>query len=110
MLLRFFINALAFYITSYILPGITISGWISLFVIAIVWGILSVIIKPVLLLLTLPINILTFGLFTIVINALLMLITGAIVPGFRIDGFGTAVLAVIVLSVVNSFLNALVNK
>lgn len=110
MMLRFLINALAFYITAYILPGITISGWISLFVIAIVWGILSVIIKPVLLLLTLPINILTFGLFTIVINALLMLITGAIVPGFRIDGFGTAVLAVIVLSLVNSFLNALVNK
>ncbi|MFZ5535398.1 MAG: phage holin family protein [Patescibacteria group bacterium] len=110
MLMRFLINALAFYITAYILPGITISGWISLFVIAIVWGILSVSIKPVLLLLTLPINILTFGLFTIVINALLMLITGAIVPGFRIDGFGTAVLAVIVLSVVNSFLNALVNK
>lgn len=106
MLIQLLINALAFYITAYIMPGITISGWVSLFVIAIVWGILTVVIKPILIVLTLPITILTLGLFTIVINAVLLLITSNIVPGFSIDSFGTAVLAVIVLSIVNSFLGA----
>ena len=107
MIIQLLINALAFYITAYIMPGITISGWASLFVIAIVWGILTVIIKPILIILTLPINILTLGLFTLVINAILLLITSSIVPGFLIDGFGTALLAAIVLSIVSGFLNAL---
>ncbi|MBI5019082.1 phage holin family protein [Candidatus Gottesmanbacteria bacterium] len=110
MLIQLLINALAFYITAYILPGVTISGYTSLFVIAIIWGILSVVIKPLLIILTLPITILTLGLFTLVINAVLLLITSNIVPGFHIEGFGTAVIAVIVLSIVNSFLNALLNK
>ena len=107
MIIQLLINALAFYISAYIMAGITISGWASLFVIAIVWGILTVIIKPILIILTLPINILTLGLFTLVINAILLLITSSIVPGFRIDGFGTALLAAIVLSIVSGFLNAL---
>lgn len=107
MLMQLLVNALAFYITAYIMPGIEISGWVALFVISVVWGILTVVIKPILLLLTLPINILTLGLFTIVINAILLLITSSIVPGFTIDGFGTAVLAVIVLSIVSAFLNSL---
>lgn len=110
MLIQLLINALAFYITAFILPGVTISGYTSLFVIAVIWGILSVVIKPLLIILTLPITILTLGLFTLVINAVLLLITSNIVPGFHIEGFGTAVIAVIVLSIVNSFLNALLNK
>lgn len=110
MLIQLLINALAFYITAYILPGVTISGYTSLFVIAVIWGILSVVIKPLLIILTLPITILTLGLFTLVINAVLLLITSSLVPGFHIEGFGTAVIAVIVLSIVNSFLNALLNK
>ncbi len=107
MLMRLLINALAFYITSYIIPGMMISGWQTLLVIAVVWGILTIIIKPILIILTLPINILTLGLFTFVINAVLLLITSSIVPGFKIDGFGTALLAAIVLTIVNGFLSAL---
>jgi putative membrane protein len=84
-----------------------ISGWQTLLVIAVVWGILTIIIKPILILLTLPINILTLGLFTFVINAVLLLITSNIVPGFRIEGFGTALLAAVVLSIVNGFLSML---
>ncbi len=105
--MQLLINALAFYITAYILPGIEISGWISLFVISVVWGILTVVFKPFLVILTLPINILTLGLFTFVINAIVLMITSRIVPGFTIDGFGTALLASIVLSIVNAFLNSL---
>ena len=105
--MRLLINALAFYITSYLIPGMVIVGWQTLLVIAVVWGILTIIIKPILIILTLPINILTLGLFTFVINAVLLLITSSIVPGFKIDGFGTALLAAIVLTIVNGFLSAL---
>ncbi|MFA6081195.1 MAG: phage holin family protein [Patescibacteria group bacterium] len=107
MLMQLLINALAFYITSYLIPGMVINGWQTLLVIAVVWGILTIIIKPILIILTLPINILTLGLFTFVINAVLLLITSNLVPGFRIDGFGTALLAAIVLAIVNSFLSML---
>ncbi|MCL4200586.1 phage holin family protein [Patescibacteria group bacterium] len=105
MLLQLLINALAFYITAYIVPGIEISGWVALFVISVVWGILTVIFKPILIILTLPINILTLGLFTFVINAIVLMVTSSIVPGFTIDSFGTALLASIVLSIVNGFLS-----
>ncbi len=110
MLLQLLINAAAFYLTAYLIPGITISGWTALLVVSIVWGILSVLIKPVLLFLTLPINVLTLGLFTLVINAILLLMTSSIVPGFHVDGFGTAVLAGVVFSILNGFLNALKNR
>lgn len=107
MLLQLLINAAAFYLTAYLIPGITISGWTALFVVSIVWGILSILIKPVLIFLTLPINILTLGLFTLVINAILLLMTSSIVPGFHVDGFGTALLAGIVFSILNGFLSSL---
>jgi len=107
MLIRLLINALALYITAYIIPGITISGWQTLLVVAVVWGILTAVIKPILVILTLPINILTLGLFTFVINAALLLFTSNIVPGFRIEGFGTALIAAVVLAIINAFLSAL---
>ena len=107
MVIQLLINALAFYITAYVIPGMVIEGWQTLLVIAVVWGILTIFIKPVLILLTLPINIMTLGLFTFVINAVLLLITSSIVPGFKIVGFGTALLAAIVLTIVNWFLSRL---
>lgn len=107
MFMQLLINAIAFYVTAYLVPGITISGWQALLVISIVWGLLTLLVKPVLLLLTLPINILTLGLFTFVVNAVLLLIMSSIVPGFRVAGFGTALIAAIVLSLVNMFLSKL---
>lgn len=107
MFIQLFINALAFYITSYIIPGVVIGGWQTLLVIAVVWGILTIFIKPILLILTLPINMMTLGLFTFVINAILLLMMSNIVPGFHITGFGTALLAAIVLTIVNGFLSKL---
>jgi putative membrane protein len=107
MVIQLLVNALAFYITSYLIPGVVISGWQTLLVIAVVWGILTLLIKPVLIILTLPINIMTLGLFTFVVNAVLLLITSSIVPGFKIEGFGTALLAAVVLSIINWFLSML---
>ena len=107
MLVHLLLNALAFYITAYLIPGVAIDGWQTLLIIAVVWGILTMIIKPILIILTLPINIMTLGLFTFVINAILLLITSSIVPGFKIEGFGTALLASIVLPIINGFLSKL---
>lgn len=109
MAIQLIINALAFYVTAYLIPGVVISGWPALLVIAVVWGILTIFIKPVLLILTLPINIITLGLFTFVINAVLLLMMSSLVPGFRVAGFGTAFVAAIVLAIVNGFLSALKN-
>lgn len=101
------VNVLAFYVVAYLVPGVVISGWESLLVVSIVWGILSILLKPVLILLTLPINIMTLGLFTFVINGSLILLMGNIVEGFVVDGFGTALLAAVVLSLVNMLLSKL---
>jgi putative membrane protein len=101
MFMRLLINAAAFYVTAYLVPGFTIAGWQALFVASVVWGLLTLILKPVLLILTLPITILTLGLFTFVINAILLMILSSIVPGFTVAGFGTALIAAVVLSLVN---------
>lgn len=105
MLAKLVINALAFYVTAYLVPGVAIAGWQTLVVVAVVWGVLSVLVKPIIILLTLPINILTLGLFTLVINAALLLLTSRLVAGFVVEGFGTALLAAVVLALVNLVLS-----
>ena len=110
MLQQLGINAIAFFVTSYIVPGMAISGWQALIVASVIWGILTLFIRPILILLTLPINILTLGLFTFVINALLLQLLGKIVPGFEIANFTTALIASIILALVHVFLTKLANK
>jgi len=104
------INSLAVFATSYVLPGAHVNNFITAIIVAIVLGILNMFIKPILIILTLPINILTFWLFTFVINALLVLLASSIVPGFHVDGFLWALLFSLVLSVVSSFLNTLAGE
>ncbi len=107
ILLNWLIMAVAVIITAYALPGVTVSGfWVAL-IVAIVLGILNAFIKPILILLTLPINILTLGLFTFVINALLIMFASAVTPGFKVNGFGWALLFSIVLSIVLYLINML---
>ena len=107
MLIQLLINALGFYITARIVPGITIGGWETLGVVAVVWGVLSIILKPILILLTLPVNFMTLGLFTFVINAGLIMLMAKIVPGFVVRNFGTALLAAVVLALLNVVLGRL---
>lgn len=103
-MLKLLLNAIAFYVVAYLVPGVHIVGWQALIIVSIVWGILSMVLKPILIILTLPINILTLGLFTIVINGLLLYLTSRIVPGFSVDSLQTAILASVVLGLVNWFL------
>jgi len=99
------VNALAFYITAYLVPGIAIANFQVLAVIAVVWGILTLILRPVLVVLTLPVNFMTLGLFTFVINAFLIMLMSSLVRGFSVKSFGAALLAAVVLSLVNLVLS-----
>jgi len=96
-------------IAAYLIPGIAINGLWSAFILAAVLGIINVLLKPVLIVITLPINILTLGLFTLVINAVLILLAGTIVKGFDVGGFLNALLFGIVLSVVNFILGKILD-
>lgn len=107
MLINLIINALAFYVMAYLVPGVRIADLSALVVVAVVWGVLSITLKPLLLVLTLPVNFLTLGLFTFVINAFLIMLMSGLVTGFKVDGFGTALLAAIVLALVNVVLGGL---
>jgi putative membrane protein len=110
LLVSWLILSFAVYVTAYILPGVSVTGIFPTIVTAMFIGIVNTLLRPVLLILTLPVNILTLGLFTFVINALLILLVSAIVPDFRIDSFWWAMAFSIILSLVNGFLSAAVGK
>lgn len=110
ILVNWIISAVAIFATSYLLPGVHLENFVTALVVAIVLGIINAFIKPVILILTLPITLLTLGLFTLVINALLVMLVGEVVPGFKIDGFVWALIFSILLSIINVFLNTLKSK
>lgn len=101
ILIQWLLSALAIMVAAYLLPGVKIDGFFAGLVAAVVIGLINTFIKPVLIILTLPINILTLGLFTLVINALLIMLASSLVPGFQVAGFGWALLFSILLFFVN---------
>lgn len=101
------INGLAVYITASILPGVSVDNFITAILVSVVLGVVNTFIKPILFILTLPATISTLGLFTFVINALMVFLVAAFVPGFHIGGFWSAVLFSIVLSLVSFVLRKL---
>jgi len=101
IILNLLLSTLAVLICAYIIQGVHVDGFFIALVVAVVLGIINAILKPVIKILTFPITILTLGLFSLVINALLILLTSAIVPGFKVDGFVPALLFSILLSIVN---------
>lgn len=108
MIADWLLHALALYIVALIVPGIQLEGFGTALLAVIIIGLLNALVKPILILLTLPINILTLGLFTFIINAVLLLLAGAIVPGFHVDGLGAALLGSILLSLVTAIFHGLV--
>ena len=107
MLLLWILNAVALLIVAYLLPGIVVTGIGSALIAAVVLGLLNVLVKPVLILLTLPVTIVTLGLFLFVINALVFWFVGSILSGFRVEGFWWAVIGAILYSVISSLLQSL---
>ena len=107
---RWLILTAAIVIASYLIDGIKVSGFFSAFFTAAVLGILNVFFRPILLILTLPINIVTLGLFTFVINALLLKIASGVVSGFEVYGFWSAVFGSFVISAMNWVLSSFIDK
>lgn len=109
LLIRWMILTIAIIAAAYLLEGIEVSGFFSAFLAAAILGILNALFRPVLLLLTLPINVLTLGLFTFAINALMLMMASGVIGGFLVRGFWTAVLGSIIISLVSALLTALVS-
>lgn len=100
-------RTLVLLLTTYLVPGFKIDSFTTALMVALVLAILNILVKPLLVFFTLPVTIITLGLFLFVINAILLLITASLVRGFQIEGFGTAILAAIVISLLSSLLNAI---
>lgn len=104
---RFLLNGLAVLLASYLLPGVDVTHYGYALLVAAVLSIVNVIIKPVLIVLTIPITFITLGLFLLVINALMILLVDYFVPGFSVDGFWWALLFSLILSLFNSLFDDL---
>lgn len=107
--ISWFISAVAIAISAYLLPGILVGGIVPALVLAVVLGAINTFIRPILVILTLPLTIITLGLFALVLNTLLIMLAAAIVPGVDILGFWWALIFGIVLAIVHSFLKSLDN-
>jgi putative membrane protein len=109
LLIRWTVTAFGLWVTSELLDGIHADGLASLFFAAVVLGVFNAVVRPIVLLLTLPINLLTLGLFTFAINGFMLKLTGSVVPGFYVEGFWTAIAGAIILSLVSFVLNVFIN-
>lgn len=107
LLIRLAVSTLAVFIAAYVLPGINVDSWVTALVVAVILGLLNAVLRPVLVLLTLPATILSLGLFIVVINAVIVLLAAWLVPGFTVLGFWWAIGFSLVVSLVSGFLNAL---
>ena len=107
LIIRFLLNGLAVVLTAYLLPGVDVDGYGTALIVALILSIVNVIVKPILVLLTIPITIVTLGLFLLVINAAIILFVDYLVEGFFVDGFWWALLFSLILSIFNSLFDDL---
>lgn len=108
--LRWLILTIAIIATSYLAGGIHVSGFFSAFFAAAILGILNAFFRPLLLLLTLPLNVLTLGLFTFVINAIMLMMASGVIPGFEVHGFWSAVFGSLLISIISWLLTSFIGK
>jgi putative membrane protein len=108
MLLHWVITAIAVWLTSLIVPGIYVNGPLAALIAAIAIGLVNATVGVILKIITFPITVITFGIFWLILNAILLKLASAFVPGFYIRGFGAAFWGAIVLSIVNMLLKWLV--
>lgn len=106
-LTRLLINALALIVTAAIIPGLYLGGLFTAIIAALIWGIVNTLIRPILSFFTIPLQILSLGIFTLVINALMLSLTAFLVPGFQILSFSAAFWGAIILSLISMVLTRL---
>jgi putative membrane protein len=108
LLLIWFLNALALLTVAYVLPGIRVDGFTAALVAALILGLINTLLRPLLILLTLPVTVVTLGLFLLVINGLLFWFAGSVLKGFEVSGFWIGVLGALLYSIFSSVLTMLV--
>lgn len=106
-IVRFLLSGLAVLLTAYLLPGVDVTHYGYALLVAVVISIADVLVKPILILFTIPITVITLGLFLLVINAIIILLVDALVPGFQVDGFWWALAFSLIMSVFNSMFSDL---
>jgi putative membrane protein len=106
-IVRLLLNGLAVFLTAYILPGVDLDGYGTALLVALVISIANVIVKPILIIFTIPITVITLGLFLLVINAIIILLADYLVSDFTVDGFWWALLFSLILSIFNSLFDDL---
>jgi putative membrane protein len=104
-LARLLLNGIAIIVAAWLIPGLELTGTVPALVAGALLGFVNAIVKPILIVLTLPITLVTLGLFLFVVNAICLGLTAVVVPGFRIDGFWAAVFGALVVSVVSWILS-----
>jgi len=101
---RLLISTVAVIVSAYVLPGVGVNSFLTAVLVAIILSVLDVLVKPILVILTIPFTIMTLGLFLLVINAIIILLASSLIVGFTVDGFWYALLFSIVMSLINSLL------
>ncbi|MGI6126261.1 MAG: phage holin family protein [Planifilum sp.] len=107
LIVRLLLNGLAVFLAAQLIPGIEVKGFGTALFAALILGIVNTFIRPVLVFFTLPISLLTLGLFTLVINALLFWLVGSLVTGFEVHGFLSAFFGAIIVSIISWVLNGI---
>lgn len=110
LLIRWLFLTVAILVAAHLIQGFEVKGFWSAFLAAAILGVLNALFRPVLIILTLPINILTLGLFTFVINAILVMMVSGVVGGFEVHGFWSALLGSLIISLVSWLLNSFINE
>ncbi len=110
LIIRLLLNALAVVILSYVLPGVGVDSMLTAIIVAIVLSILNFLVKPILVILTLPITILTLGLFLLVINAIIILLTSNLIDGFHVTSFWWAIIFSLLLSFLQAILHSILKE
>lgn len=106
-IVKLIINALAVFFAAHLLPGVHVANFTTAILVAIVLGLLNILLKPILIILTIPITILTLGLFLLVINAVIVLVCSGLVGGFIVDGFLYALLFSFVISAITYIMESM---
>jgi len=109
LLIRWLILTVAIMVAAHVIEGIEVKGFWSAFLAAAILGVLNALFRPILIILTLPINILTLGLFTFVINAVLLMMVSGVIGGFEVHGFWSALLGSLLISVVSWLLSSFIS-
>lgn len=110
IIVRWLFLTVAIFMAAYLIDGIRVTGLPAAILAAAVLGVLNAFLRPILLLLTLPLTILTLGLFTFAVNALLLMMASGVIRGFEVDGFGSALLGALFISAVSWLLTSLINE